>query len=771
MKKNKIFTAIGAVTMATVFTLSAFSGCKKKEEHAYVWTTDYEATCSTAGKETGVCAIHGDVIEREIPVDSNAHVYEEWQIKMPTEEAEGSASRVCKLNSAHTAEVTLPRITEEGTGYLSSEITKQPTMFEEGERTFVFGHASGNVTFVQSLKRKKLETVEDAVTLGSSRGELIRSEDVQFTESATNEDIEKFGRVFVEFADNGNYTVVTDDADNAKQYFSHDDEGNVFGIEEKVVTNETGSTVKTQKVMENITEDHILGYGYDSGAGNRLRTFGAEQTLKIYYEKGKSGREDRTAVKYSESIEVFTDLSVQATFQYSCYENPNFCRYTVKFSIDTNGVIDSLIVTTEIVRPFMMASDDKGNPKFDEDGDLVFGYDGDLQYGFGHEWIAVRELKYSDRKFKKDTSDLPENPYDSKVRYIKSFSVIYNGKELTDDYIPQVPSLKAINLDISNVLPVTSDLDFDPLRVFLLADREYELSEFGENTNPYGMTGHFNKSSGKVSIRANYAGLVTIILRTKGGQAEKKIKIEFEKSAPSTIFGEAYVYSDAGGDAKYDWQICSEEEENAITIYVGQELKIRTATSAGEMNYADLSFKASLSAYNPQEPYVTFEEIEFEGRDIYTFSASAPDVYEVFVEYLKEGAETGRGKSYTSFFVKVVEPPRTEDILSGVYECELKYLQVGINIVKQSVTVTFEPTDGHSGKVHITAGEMTSDFNYTFDEATKKLTLVFYGGASSETYPTFDFSIEMNEYYKLILTHTTPFGGEQESKVLSRPKA
>ena len=771
MKTKKIFTAIGAVAMATVFTLSAFSGCKKKQEHAYVWTTDYEATCSAAGKETGVCAIHGDVIEREIPLDANAHAYGDWQIKMPTEEAEGSASRVCTLNSAHTAEVTLPKITEEGTGYLSSEITKQPTMFEEGERTFVFGHASGNVVFVQSLKRKKLETVEDAVTLGSLRGELIRSEDVQFTESATNEDIEKFGRVFVEFADDGIYTVVTDNADNAKQYFSYDDDGNVFGIEEKVVAGEDGKPVKSERVMENITENHILGYGYDSGAGNRLRTFGAEQTLKTYYEKGKFGREDRTAVKYSESIEVFTDLSVQATFQFSCYENPNFCRYTIKFSLDTNGVIDSLIVTTEIVRPFMMASDEKGNPLFDEDGDLVFGYDGDLQYGFGHEWIPVRELTYSDRKFKKDTPDLPENPYDSKVRYIKSFSVSYDGNELNDEYVPKVPSLMSINLEISNVLPVTSDLNFDPLRVFVLADREYELSEFGESTNPYGMTGHYNKETGKVSIRANYAGPVTIILRTKGGQAEKKIKIEFEKSAPSTIFGEAYVYSDAGGDPVYNWQTCSTAEENAITIYVGQKLKIRTATSAGEMNYADLSFTASLGDYDPLEPYATFEEIEFEGRDIYTFSASQPNVYQVYVEYIKKGAETGVGKSYTSFFVNVVEPPRTEDILSGVYECEMKYLQLGSSITKQSVTVTFEPTDGHSGKVHITAGDMTSDFNYTFDETTKALTLVFYGGASAETFPTLDFSIEMNEYYKLVLTHTTPFGGEKESKVLSRPKA
>jgi hypothetical protein len=64
-----------------------------------------------------VCGICGDVVEEAIPIDTTAHDYGSWEITKPSESEEGKAKKVCSRVSTHTLEVTLPKITESGTGY------------------------------------------------------------------------------------------------------------------------------------------------------------------------------------------------------------------------------------------------------------------------------------------------------------------------------------------------------------------------------------------------------------------------------------------------------------------------------------------------------------------------------------------------------------------------------------------------------------------------------------------------------------------------------
>lgn len=764
MKSKKIFTAIGAVAMATIFALSAFSGCKKKEEHAYTWTIDKEATCTTEGKKTGVCGICGDVQEVIIPVDKNAHVYGDWQISQPTEEATGSASRECALNSAHKVDVTLPKITKEGTGYLSSEITKQPTVISEGERTFVFEHSSGNVTFIQTLPLKQMETVEDAVILGSSRGDLIRKESGRYTEALNDPEGTRYSSFLAEY--NNDHTVITDKADNLKQYFSYDEDGKVFGIEIKMDSN--GQATGDPKVMENVVEACMLGYGYASGGGNGLRTYGAEQTLYWYYQKGKDAREDKKAVKYSEDIDIYPNGSVDATFQFSYYENPTFCRYTIEFSLGANGVIESLVLTTEIVREWLIAEDENGQKMFDKDGDVIFAVDDEtgIQYSYEHEYMVVRVLEYDAPVLKTENDVVPDNPFNSNIRYITSFDVTYNGEVLSGDNLPLFPSVKSFNLNVTNVQPAaTADLDYDPLTLYVRTNNKDMALTLNTSDNPYNIMGFFNKESKQITLRAEYAGKLTLVIKTKGGLVEKVFNMEFDTSAPSTLLAQAYVYSDADGEVSYNWTDCDSNQNNAVTIYVGQPLKIRSNAPAGELAYADLSFTAEITnAVN--KLYMTFTEEYFEGRNIYSAVASRVGTYQIWLRYVKNR------NVYTSIYVKVVAAPQLSTLINGEYTGNLADIRIGSAGKPSPVTVLIEPGENYLvGKVYISVGdEMESHFNYVFNEETKEFILEYYYGVSVDVNYTFDFSLKINEAYKLVLTHSMTFGGgaEKESVVLKQ---
>ena len=62
MKNTKFIKIVSCLAATVLLGASTLAGCKK-EEHAYRWTVETEATCSTTGKRRGVCGIHGEVKE------------------------------------------------------------------------------------------------------------------------------------------------------------------------------------------------------------------------------------------------------------------------------------------------------------------------------------------------------------------------------------------------------------------------------------------------------------------------------------------------------------------------------------------------------------------------------------------------------------------------------------------------------------------------------------------------------------------------------------
>ncbi|MCM1438295.1 MAG: hypothetical protein NC131_03660 [Roseburia sp.] len=408
MKNKKIITMISAVAMAATLGVASVAGCNKGggHVHAYNWTTDYEATCVAPGQRTGRC-VCGDIKPEVIPVDPNAHEYNEWNIsEYPTEEREGTATRTCKLSGGHTFSATLPKITEAGTGYLSSEITQNPTIISEGNRHFIFSHAAGALEFdIKLPKRSEVTTVEDAVLLSSSLHDTIRESSGRYQMGASEDDgngNEEEGAFTSYYGDD--YVRVYDAANKTGYWFSRDENGNPFGIyavTDRIITNapddpeqvfdpEFEYISREPALKSDTTEKDLLGFGYASGGGIQ-RTYGAEDTLLTYYQASQS----ETAIKYESTFKK-SQGEVECAFSFSRKEQTYFCRYNVEFSLFTTGAIKTLSVTTKIIRPFMLANTfdgtNVGETVYDDDGDVIFGEiypignDGSEQYETNYEY-------------------------------------------------------------------------------------------------------------------------------------------------------------------------------------------------------------------------------------------------------------------------------------------------------------------------------------------------------------------------------------------------
>ena len=71
------------------------------------WELVEKATCSTEGKETGVCDVCGETVEQAIPIDPVAHAFDDGVETPATCEVDGKVVYTCQLCGA-TQEVVIP---------------------------------------------------------------------------------------------------------------------------------------------------------------------------------------------------------------------------------------------------------------------------------------------------------------------------------------------------------------------------------------------------------------------------------------------------------------------------------------------------------------------------------------------------------------------------------------------------------------------------------------------------------------------------------------
>lgn len=817
MKNGKIITAIVSAAIAAALGLSSFAACKNKCEHVYRYTVTKEATCSAKGSRQGVCGICGDVIDEAIPIDPDAHDYGDWVITLPTESGDGTAEKTCSYDSSHVLSVTLPRVTPSGTGYDSSEIITPATAASEGKQHLVLNHAEGDIAFDVVLSRRSVTNLEDAVTLAATLGSLVRTAEGYYRQSASGP------RITFETTFGDGYTHITEQSSSGtysghtEYWYSRDDDGNPFGVYYDTYTDYEGDdmtpvTKHTDPRSTDASESNLLGFGYQSGGGFP-RTYGAEETLLSYYEAAHVASETGTVVKYDETFEKYSDGSVVGGFSYSYYENPNFCRYNIGFETDEIGVIKTLTVTTEIIRPYMIAEDEDGEKIFYEDGDVVFAeiyptdgqgnpvyetdangnpvyetdgddyvyktdadgnyvYDRDGNpirkyagglgeyYSDSHADISIRTLVYESQTRKTSDDIVEENPYGSDVRYVQSFDVEYDGAVIGEDGV-SLPTNRSVVLTISNVLPTTASLEYDPLELYVrTATRDLPVTGEASDT-PYNLVGYFIRSDGTVQLNSQLAGEVTLVLKTQGGKCEKEIKIDFEPGAPSSICAEAYTYDVSGNAVVYTWEEYT--KDSPATVYVGQPLCIRASTtSEAEAAYSDTSFTAESAGANDG---ITFTETTVDDKPVVQLVASKAGEYYVYIRYVKGASPGTRGVDWEYFKLVVEQPPALSSILKGEYTGTLRY--VGENMLQAAVTATFSyGNNWRSGTIAVTVGEDSCTYTYTYDETTRTLTTTRQSGVTGTTY---DFVFTVNEAYDIELSHSVGVGDIKETIVLTRP--
>ncbi len=112
-----------------------------KCEHNYIAEVTTLATCSSEGVTTYTCSKCGDVYTESIPVDANAHDWNEPVRVEPTCAEKGTITKTCKLCGKEEVE-EIPAL---GHDYVES-VTKEPTCTDIGIKTFTCARCNDSYT-------------------------------------------------------------------------------------------------------------------------------------------------------------------------------------------------------------------------------------------------------------------------------------------------------------------------------------------------------------------------------------------------------------------------------------------------------------------------------------------------------------------------------------------------------------------------------------------------------------------------------------------------
>ncbi len=159
---------------------SASSACT--EHSVGHWDVVTPSTCTVEGQAKGTCGVCYTEQFKSLPLDPEAHTYGEWAITQPNASTDGVAVKTCEGNAEHKYSVTLPKTSDERyynddtlsstSDGLIAEITKRPSVFETGIRTYTVYSDEGTIAFEEEIDATGIVNIRDAVELAV--GEEVR---------------------------------------------------------------------------------------------------------------------------------------------------------------------------------------------------------------------------------------------------------------------------------------------------------------------------------------------------------------------------------------------------------------------------------------------------------------------------------------------------------------------------------------------------------------------------------------------------------------------
>ncbi len=776
-KRNIIAISIAGIMVTSCLVSATACGETPCTHNVGEWQTVTEATCVAEGEKKGICANCLEEVFEAIPVNADAHAYDEWAVTTPTNTQKGSALKTCSLDETHTLTVTLPELTS---SKYTTYVSKRPSALGDGERTYEYEHLVGNVVFTTPIPASGIQTVMDAVEVSSAveSHDLIRNatgtvgyeyhapEYVYDGGSLPANNQVYSHEYFYEFGEN--YTHIDGGTyDNTERWYGVDAQG-IYGFAYGPSMDYTSDTkhfyYETGRGIED-AEKYIDGFRfalqYETGLGTY---YGAENLLAGLYRQAKlSTNED-----FTESVSVNSSGKRTYTFSFGHYNREAdglFGNVKVSFRLTEEYTIQTLTVESKVYVNNTDLNITTGgqfntwklvtvNGK--QVARVIEGQENGAHYV---DKITVEQ------KTKAETAEepVPENPYqrDKGVIY-ESYDIVYQNEVLTEESEPiewrasSATDPAQITFSIKNIAPQSAiTLGVDSFRFFYRneAGEDVPIDEFLNN----GGVNVYMNAQRDFTVRCRVTGLVTIVVQSAG--MERTVKLNVAPVAPSALYPVVYTYSSSG----YTQTKALEGTANA-TVYVGQPLYFMADAPVEESAYTVKTVQNSVASGNAEActliSSVSPELLPFRvasGESVSSFTASEAGTYTVQLASTKDSAIT------CSIVVTVKEAPAIADILSNEYSANLSYPAIGrANVAFSTVGGETRATVSYNGRQTVLKCVYDGESNTLSSE------IIEGDGILSDT--EYNFSLSMNEAYDLVLTHPmgNDYAGMNESAVLWR---
>ncbi len=771
---KKIVNLLLAAMLSISVVLPTVS-CKEKEctHNVGTWDILTAATCETEGIRSGICGICYKTVEEVIPSNPVAHVYGDWVIgTMPTETAEGVATKTCSMNGVHVLTATLPVL---GDTKYDSEITKRPTPTEDGERTYEMKHEEGKITFTQVVPASGIQLVRDAVDLGvaneskaqirSATGSMSLK---HYNTGASTPHLSTTSKQSYEFGEN--YTYLVDGTDNCQRWYFTDEEGTVYGL-----TDRNGGGKIINDLDDPTNKNYMNGSRFYLQYANDLGIYyGVESFLEGLYRAARWSDND----DFTESMETVEDKKVYS-FSFGHVQNSGkdsgyFAKVSVSFTLTESFSVESLLAQAIVyVNNYQQTDGTKIESwELDENGNakVIDGMEEKAD-----RYISTVEMAQT-KKAEGDKILVNEHTFEK--MYVQDFDLTYYDEVLKEGDKAQFASGKVTDyiFGISGVTPESAlnDYGFDNFSFYLRTQENGQTVDKPIDALSMTTVGMavFVNSDRKFFLNAQQSGSQQVVVKTK--YVEKVIDCEIGAALPSAIYPAIYEYS----QGSYHWERLVESEQTSVekTVYTHQPFYFTIDVPKTEINYAFSTYKVTKvlkdgvllteNELNMGE-YFLSTAVSNKNTPVTQFSAKEGGKYEITLSSMDD-----KGNIYSSvqsvITVNVLAAPTMEVLAGKTYSANMQVPNVaGSGYEISTVTVTFKDgawsADGTTwtGTAVVDIKSAKEELTCTYVLADRMLTSEHLGGMDM------GFSMAINEAYDFVLSvYIDAYDGINSEEVL-----
>ncbi len=752
MKKFSSILLTAALSLCVLFPASGCGdkGCK---HNVGEWEIVTPATCGETGLQEGICGICLKTVSEVLPIDPENHPYGEWDItQIPTEEQVGSATKTCALNDEHVLTITLPVLSD--LKYLST-ITTRPTVAKDGVRSYTMKHETGNVTFTQPVPATGIQSMRDAVDLGSAAESraLIRSASGTMGYKKYEEGLTEPSATGGQF--NHSYTfgadhthVVEEDlgtGDLYNRWYFKDDQGQVYGLTDRngegKILNDLLDTSSNEKYL-NGSRIYIAYYG---GANTFGYAFGVEDFLSRLYATARMSTN-------GDFTEWSSQENEKTVYSFTYGEAKNSGKNSAYFTVTTTSftLSEAFAIEELKVQAITYVNNNGGATPIET---WSFNDDGYARVNEGKKENGERYV--TDIQFTqtpKDSADVvAENPHSLDKIYVQSFDITYHDEVLGEGDYAEFAAGEEVNtgyvFSIANVQPETAitTYTFDSFSFYLRTKNELgetvDLPINESTIKTTGMTTFVQPDTHKFFLRAQRAGEQTVVVKSR--YVEREIHCKIDDEAPRAIYPTIYQYK----DGEYYWDYRDKSLVSVTGHYVHQPFYFTADVPLDQANYASSSYTFTITKGGKAVSSDLITATSVDSRAITQFTPIEAGSYTIKITSKLDPSVSA------TMILGVKAAPEFAEIISKSYSGGLSYPYFTTAKVEFSEIAAVSTGYTFKATVTLTNGSfqvLSCEYNTEDRQVTSS-----HASGNAEL----GFILSVNEAYDLMLNHPDGFGG------------